>query len=55
MVKLADFGLSRRVQVKQQAISLRKSVSGLRPIGSVPVPVKSKLMAGPSMQSRQAR
>jgi hypothetical protein len=52
VVKLADFGLSRRVQVKQQAINLRKTTSGMRLFhgGSVPVPAKGTLTPACSMQ-----
>lgn len=50
VVKLADFGLSRRVQVKQQAINVRKTVSGLRMQASVPIPAKGVMTPATSMQ-----
>lgn len=50
IVKLADFGLSRRVQAKHQAIALRKTNSGLRPLGSVPVPTKRLLTPNTSLK-----
>jgi hypothetical protein len=50
VVKLADFGLSRRVQVKQQAINLRKTVSGMRMQASVPIPAKGVMTPATSMQ-----
>lgn len=49
-MKLADFGLSRRVQVKQQAINVRKTVSGLRMQASVPIPAKAVMTPATSMQ-----
>lgn len=50
VVKLADFGLSRRVQVKQQAINLHKTVSGMRMQASVPIPAKGVMTPATSMQ-----
>lgn len=55
IVKLADFGLSRRVQVKQQAINLRKSVSGMRLQASLPVPAKGVMTPGATPTSSMQR
>jgi hypothetical protein len=53
ITKLADFGLSRKVQVKQQAIALRKTASGMCAQVSLPTPAKSRMTPSASLQRPQ--